>query len=85
MIANAIIYTQLHAETLSKLENVDNYPIKIDLVSRSEEVAQTRAYTQGQLQEVLATNTLILVKDPSSMTQHISGTRLQLKSSNVKP
>ena len=34
-----------------------NYPIKINLVSRSEEVAQTRAYTQGQLQEVLATNT----------------------------
>ena len=39
-----------------KLVNIDNYPIRINLLTRSEEVAQTSASTQGQLQEVLATN-----------------------------
>ena len=51
------INAQIKLSEMWKSVNIDNYPIKINLVSRSEEVAQTRAYTKGQLQEVLATNT----------------------------
>ena len=39
-----------------KSGNIENYPIKTHVVSRSEEVVQTRAISNGLLQEKLLTN-----------------------------
>ena len=50
------INAQVKLNEMWKAVNVNNYPIKISLVSRAEEVAHTRAVSKGHLKEDLHTN-----------------------------
>ena len=50
------INAQIKLNEMWKSTNIANYPIVTKMVSRTENVAQTRAVTTGQLEEILTTN-----------------------------
>ena len=50
------INAKIKLSEMWKSVNIINYPIKTNLLSSSDDYAQTRALSNGQLQEVLTTN-----------------------------
>ena len=62
------INAQIKLDEMWKSTNIPNYPIVTKMVSRTENVAQTRAVTSGQLEEILTTNS----SDKSFMFKFLS-------------
>ena len=50
------INAQIKPNEMWKSVNIVNYPIKTNVLARVEDVAQTRAITNGLLKEALSTN-----------------------------
>ena len=51
-----IINAQIKLSEMWKSTHIPNYPIKTEQVNRSDDVVNTRAVTNGQLKEILLTN-----------------------------